>query len=63
MYKELSANRHEARKGLEVNRKEGLAFGLAGEAEPTGAENRGDTKGKEMLIGSLALLWLRQGWI
>ena len=39
VYNGLPANRHEARKGREVNRNEGAAFGLAGEAEPAGAEN------------------------
>ena len=63
MYNGLPANRHEARKGREVNRKEGLPPVLRGKLNRLMRKTKGYTKVKEILIASLALLWLRQGWI
>ena len=63
VYNWLPANRHEARKGREVNRNEGLHSVLRGKLNRLVRKTKGYTKVKEMLISSLALLWLRQGWI
>ena len=63
VYNWLPANRHEARKGREVNRNEGLHSVLRGKLNRLVRKTKGYTKVKEMLIGSLALRWLRQGWI
>ena len=63
VYNWLPTNRHEARKGREANRNEGLHSVLRGKLNRLVRKTKGYTKVKEMLIGSLALLWLRQGWI
>ena len=63
VYNWLPANRHEARKGREVNRNEVLPSVLRGKLNRLVRKTKGYTKVKEMLIGSLTLLWLRQGRI
>ena len=63
VYNWLPANRPEARKGREINRNEGLHSVLRGKLNRLARKTKGYTKGKEMLIGSLAFLGLRQGWI
>ena len=63
VYNGLPTNRHAARKGREANRNEGLPSVLRGKLNRLVRKTKGYTKGKGMLNGSLALLWLRQGWI
>ena len=63
VYNWRPANRHEARKGQEVNRNEGLNSVLRGKLNRLARKTKGYTKVKEMLIGSLDLPGLRQGWI
>ena len=63
VYNWLPPDRHEPRKGRAANRNEGLHSVLRSKLNRLVRRTKGYTKRKEMLIGSLALLWLRQGWI
>ncbi len=63
MYNWLPPDRHVARKGREANRNEGLHSVLRGKLNRLVQRTKGYTKQAEMLVGSLALLWLQQGWI
>ena len=63
VYNWLPSDRHVARKGREANRNEGLHSVLRGKLNRLARRTKGYTKKVEMLSGSLALLWLQQGWI
>ena len=59
----LPAERHERGKGSEVNRNEGLHTKLRNRLNRLGRSTSGYTKKLEMLAGSLAMVWLREGLI
>ena len=59
----LPAKRHELGKGGEVNRNEGLHTKLRTRLNRLGRSTSGYTKKLEMLAGSLAMVWLREGLI
>ena len=63
VYNWLPPDRHVARKGREINRNEGSHSVLRGKLKRLARRTKGCTKKVEMLSGSLALLWLQQGWI
>ncbi len=63
VYNWLPPDRHVVRKGREANRNEGLHSVLRGKLNRLVRRTKGYTKQAEMLVGSLALLWLQQGWI
>ena len=63
MYNWLLSDRHVAGKGREVNRNEELHSMLREKLNRLARRIKGYTKKVEMLSGSLALLWLQQGWI
>ena len=46
-----------------MNRNEGLHSVLRGKLNRLVRKTKGYSKSVDMLSGSLALLWLRQGWI
>ena len=59
----LPAERHARGKGGEVNRNEGLHTKLRTRLNRLGRSTSGYTKKLEMLAGSLAMVWLREGLI
>ena len=63
VYNWLPRNRHEARKGWEANRNEGLPSVLWGRLNRLVRRTKGYSKKEEMLTGSLALLRPHQGCI
>ena len=63
VYEWLPRNLHKVGKGGEVNRNEGLHSVLRGKLNRLARKTKGYSKSLEMLTGSLALVWLRQGWI
>ena len=63
VYNGLPTNRREAPQGREAHRQEGLHSALWGKLNRLARKAEGYTKVKEMLIGSGALLGIRQGWI
>ena len=63
VYNWLPPDHHVARKGREANRNEGLHSVLRGKLHRLARRTKGYTKKVEMISGSLALLWLQQGWI
>ena len=63
VYNWLPRDRHEGRKGREANWNEGLHSVLRGKLNRLIRRTKGYSKKQEMLTGSLALLWLHQGWI
>ena len=63
VYSWLPSGRHEVSKGSEVNRNEGLHSVLRGKLNRLGRRTKGYTKSVEMLVGSLCMVWLREGWI
>lgn len=63
VYGWLPRSRHKVGKGSEVNRNEGLHSVLRGKLNRLVRRTKGYSKSVEMLSGSLALIWLQQGWI
>ena len=63
VYKWLPRNRHESGKGSEVNRNEGLHSVLRGKLNRLVRKTKGYSKSVEMLTASLALVWVKQGWL
>ena len=59
----LPARSHVVGKGSEVNRNEGLHSVLRGKLNRLVRRTKGYSKSVEMLAGSLALVWLREGLI
>ena len=62
-YNWLPRNRHEARKGWEANRNEGLPSVFRRKLNRLVRRTKRYSKREEMLTGSLALLRPHQGWI
>ena len=62
VYRWLPTNRHKIGKGSEVNRNEGLNSVLRGKLNRLVRKTKGYSKSVKMLSGSLALIWVRQGW-
>ena len=54
---------HVVGKGGEVNRNEGLHSVLRGKLNRLVRKTKGYSKSEDMLVGSLAMVWLREGWI
>ena len=63
VYKWLPQDKHKVGKGGEVNRNEGLHSMLRVKLNRLARKTKGYSKSVEMLTGSLALVWLAQGWI
>ena len=63
VYKWLPSDRHMVGKGSEVNRNEGLHSVLRGKLNRLVRKTKGYSENEVMLSGSLALIWVRQGWI
>ena len=63
VYGWLPSDRHVVGKGSEVNRNEGVHSVLRGKLNRLVRRTKGYTKSVEMLVGSLSLVWLREGWI
>ena len=63
VYKRLPSDRHKVGKGREVNRSEGWRPVLRGKLNGLARKTRGYRESGAMLSGSLALIWIRQGWI
>ncbi len=59
----LPTGSREVGKGSEVNRNEGLHSVSRGKPNGLGRSVEGYSKSVEMLVGSLAMAWLREGWI
>ena len=59
----LPTGSREVGKGSEVNRNEGLHSVSRGKPNGLGRSVEGYSKSVEMLVGSLAMVWLREGWI
>ena len=59
----LDPGSHVVGKGSEVNRNEGLRSVLRGKLNRLARSARGYSKSVEMLVGSLAMVWLREGLI
>ena len=62
-YRRLDLGSHVVRKGSEVNRNEGLHSVLRGKLNRLVRRTKGYSKSVEMLSGSLAMVWLREGVI
>ena len=63
VYRWLPSARHVAGKGSEVNRNEGLHSVLRGKLNRLVRRTKGYSKSVDGLVGSLAMVWLREGWI
>jgi len=63
VYRWLPSRIHKVGKGSEVNRNEGLHSVFRSKLNRLVRKTKGYSKSVEMLSGSLALLWVRQGWI
>ena len=63
VYKWLPSRRHKVGKGGEVNRNEGLHSVLRSKLNRLVRKTKGYSKSVEMLSASLAMIWVRQGWI
>ena len=63
VYKWLPSCRHKVGKGGEVNRNEGLHSVLRSKLNRLVRKTKGYSKSVEMLSASLAMKWIRQGWI
>lgn len=61
VYRWLPSRVHKVSKGSEVNRNEGLHSVLRSKLNRLVRKTKGYSKSVEMLSGSLALLWVRQG--
>ncbi len=59
----LEPGSHVVGKGSEVNRNEGLHSALRGKLNRLARRTKGYSKSVEMLCGSLAMVWLREGLI
>ncbi len=59
----LDPGSHVVGKGSEVNRNEGLHSVLRGKLNRLVRSTKGYSKSVEMLVGSLAMVWLREGLI
>ena len=59
----LDPDSHVVGKGSEVNRNEGLHSVLRGKLNRLVRSTKGYSKSVEMLVGSLAMVWLREGLI
>jgi len=62
-YRWLNPGSHVVGKGSEVNRNEGLHSVLRGKLNRLVRRTKGYSKSVEMLSGSLAMVWLREGLI
>ena len=62
-YRWLDPGSHVVGKGSEVNRNEGLHSVLRGKLNRLVRRTKGYSKSVEMLTGSLAMVWLREGLI
>ena len=62
-YRCLDPGSHIVGKGSEVNRNEGLHSVLRGKLNRLVRRTKGYSKSVEMLFGSLAMVWLREGMI
>ena len=63
VYEWLESGSHVVGKGSEVNRNEGLHSVLRGKLNRLVRRTKGYSKSMEMLVGSLAMVWLREGLI
>ena len=62
-YRWLDPGSHVVGKGSEVNRNEGLHSVLRGKLNRLVRRTKGYSKSVEMLSGSLAMVWIREGLI
>ncbi len=63
VYRWLPPDRHTAGKWSEVNRNEGLHSVLRGKLNRLVRRTKGYSKSVDALVGSLAMVWLRENWI
>ena len=63
VYMRLPSDRHVVGKGGKVNRNEGLHSVLRSKLNRLVRRTKGYSKSVEMLVGSLSMVWLREGWI
>ena len=63
VYNWLPPDRHVSGKGSEVNRNEGLHSVLRGKLNRLARRTKGYSKSVDALVGSLAMVWIREGWI
>ena len=63
VYRWLPPDRHMAGKGSEVNRNEGLHSVLRGKLNRLVRRTKGYSKSVDALVGALAMVWIREGWI
>ncbi len=59
----LPTGSREAGKGSEVSRNDGMRSASKGKPNGLGRSVEAYSKSAETLVGSLAMAWLREGWI